>query len=184
MKNTLTLSIMCILLCTGCLTKNNKSPEAAVAAMSTEDALPSGKTPSLTIDRRTKADDVRYHYVINREPNETTVTDDEGNVFYDNDIHISVEREGSTIYSHTLTRESFLSMLDEGFRRYGILDGCRFVKATAHTITFSLCVSYPESDLYSAFLYTIDKNGGISIAPDNTLDVDNFADSVSLSSEV
>ena len=83
-----------------------------MASVSQEEALPTGKTPELLIDRRTSAGGHKYHYVIERKPVETTVTDDEGNVFYDNEISILVERDGKQVYKRSFTRENFLSMLD------------------------------------------------------------------------
>lgn len=155
-----------------------------MATVSTEEALPTGKTPELLVDRRTSAGGHKYRYVIERKPVETTVTDDEGNVFYDNRITITLERDGGQYFSRSFTRQNFLSMLDKGFQRYGILDGCRFVKVSKGAVVFSLCVSYPESDLYTAYLLTVQSDGSSSFSPDNTLDVENFADSASLSSEV
>ena len=167
-----------------CSGKDKQESEATMASVSTEEALPTGKTPELLVDRRTSADGHKYHYVIERKPVETTVTDDEGNVFYDNSISIKVERDGGQYYSRTFTRENFLSMVDKGFQRYGILDGCRFVRINKGAVVFSLCVSYPESDLYTAYLLTVQPDGSSSFSPDNTLDVENFADSASLSSGV
>ena len=173
------LSVVCV----SCKNKNDNA-EASVAAVSEEAPLPSGKTLPLTIDRKTKADGHDYHYIINREPVENTVEDEDGNIFYDNEISILVERDGKQIYKRSFTRENFLSMLDEGFRQYGILDGCRFVKIGQGNVVFSLCVSYPESDLFTPFLLTVHPDGSGSFSPDNTLDVDNFADSAALSSGV
>ena len=186
MKKTLYFFLMLALLSAVCAScKNTKdNSEASVASVSEEAPLPSGKTLPLNIERRTKADGRAYHYIINREPNETTVEDEDGNVFYDNEISILVERDGGRMFQRSFTRENFLSMLDEGFRQYGILDGCRFVKIEKGNVIFSLCVSYPESDLFTPFLLTVHPDGSGSFSPDNTLDVDNFADSAALSSGV
>lgn len=186
MKQTLNFFLMLTLLSVVCVSCKNKQDngEASVASVSEEAPLPTGKTLPLNIDRKTKADGHDYHYIINREPIDNTVEDEEGNVFYDNEISILVERDGGQMYKRSFTRENFLSMLDEGFRQYGILDGCRFVKIDKGSVVFSLCVSYPESDLFTPFLLTVHPDGSGSFSPDNTLDVDNFADSAALSSGV
>ena len=152
-----------------------------MASVSEEAPLPTGKTPELSIDRTEEAGGHKYHYTIERRPVETTVTDEDGNVFYDNSISLAVQRDGSVLYSRTFTREDFLPMLDKGFCRYGILDGCRFVEIKGGNVVFSLCVSYPESDMLAAYLLTIHADGSATFSPDNTLDVENLADSAALS---
>jgi hypothetical protein len=54
----------------------------------------------------------------------------------------------------------------------GILDGFRFFRVDDGKLVFSLCVSYPDSDLSSPFLLTIGPDGSATITKDELMDVE------------
>ena len=54
----------------------------------------------------------------------------------------------------------------------GILDGFRFNRVDNGKLVFSLCVSYPDSDLSAPFLLTIGPDGSSTIVEDEFMDVD------------
>ena len=63
-------------------------------------------------------------------------------------------------------------MLDEDFLKQSILDGCRFMQVHEGMVSFSLAVSYPESDMSRPFILNIGPDGSYMIVKDDSLEED------------
>mgnify|MGYP002512485974 FL=1 len=70
-------------------------------------------------------------------------------------------------------------MLDKDFFKNSILDGCRFMKIHEGMVSFSMAVSYPESDMSRPFILNIGPDGSYMILPDDDLDEEYITDSLS-----
>lgn len=134
-------------------------------------------TDSLSVGSR------RWRYSIHREACDSlnVVTDEEGNRYVDNFYQLTVTKDGRPFFAQRFTKESFASRLTADFRKYGILDGCRFSRYEDGKLFFSLCVSYPESDMSSPFILAIGPDGSHTIEADNMLDVGDLEDLDTLS---
>lgn len=113
-----------------------------------------------------------YLYSIHREADKNlpVVSDDMGDRYYDNTYHLSVSRDGKQFFSQTYTKSAFADRLSRDFRKYGILDGFRFRKVEEGLLYFSVCVSFPESDMSAPFVLVISSDGSSSIQVDESLD--------------
>lgn len=113
-----------------------------------------------------------YKFSIQRKADKDlpVVTDDMGDRYYDNVYQLSVSRDGTPYFSQSYTKSTFADRLSRDFRKYGMLDGFRFRKAEDGLLYFSVCVSYPESDMSAPFILTVAADGSSSIQVDESLD--------------
>lgn len=123
-----------------------------------------------------------YICTVHRESDDSlkAVTDENGSVYIDNHYDLSIIKDGSSFFRHRFTKASFGSQLDEGFRKNGILDGFRYLKSEDGKLFFSVCVSYPDSDMSNPFFLTIGPDGSFVLEPDNIMDVEEENDSTSV----
>lgn len=115
-----------------------------------------------------------YILTINREACDSLpiVTDEMGFRFTDNLLDISVRKNGRLLFDRTFKKTDFRSMLDEDFLKQSILDGCRFMQVHEGMVSFSLAVSYPESDMSRPFILNIGPDGSYMIVKDDSLEED------------
>ena len=114
-------------------------------------------------------------YSLHREADDSLamVKDEIGDTYVDNFYMLSVVCDGQKVFEKRFTKENFASRLEEDFKKNGILDGFRFIEAKDGKAVFGACVSYPESDMLSPFIVTVDISSGTStIDKDNVLDVE------------
>lgn len=113
-----------------------------------------------------------YRYSIHREVDKSlpVVADDMGERYHDNVYQLTITRSGTQIFSQRYTKSVFADRLSRDFRKYGILDGFRFRKAENGLLYFSVCVSYPESDMSAPFVLAVAPDGSSSIHVDESLD--------------
>lgn len=113
-----------------------------------------------------------YVLKVNREACDSlpTVIDDMGFKFTDNILDITVHKNGGVLFAHTFKKTDFRAMLDEEFFKQSILDGCRFVQIHEGMVTFSLAVSYPDSDMSRPFKLNIGPDGSYMIVKDDVLE--------------
>ncbi len=115
-----------------------------------------------------------YAYDIVREANDSLpmVTNDWGTT-KDNEITLTLMRNGHKYYSHTFTKRMFQSSIDTSFYAHSILDGIRFLRnEKGQGMVFSLAVSEPNSDMGVAFAVTVSDDGNVSFAKEDIMDVD------------
>ncbi len=116
-----------------------------------------------------------YIYDITRMPDSTlaTVTEQETqNLYRDNHVELKILKDGASFVEKTFTKKDFLSYIDEGFKKNGILEGFVFNENSDNGLCFSTSVSYPQSDMYITLSVTIAPNGTISIVRDNIIEED------------
>lgn len=115
----------------------------------------------------------KWIYSIHREADDSLqiVTDEEGERYVDNFYLLSVVKDGKPFFKKRFTKQDFVSRLSSEFRKYGVLDGCRFNRYENGKLYFSMCVSYPESDEFTPFLLLIGPDGSHSIEADDMFDV-------------
>ncbi len=115
-----------------------------------------------------------YTYDIVREANDSLpmVTNDWGTT-KDNEITLTLARNGRQYYSHTFTKRMFQSSIDASLYESSILDGIRFLRnEKGQGMVFSLAVSEPNSDMGVAFAVTVSDDGNVSFAKEDIMDVD------------
>ena len=115
-----------------------------------------------------------YQYTIHREADDSLgiIEDDMGSKYADNFYTLNILRDGSAFFSKRFTKGTFLSQLTTDFRKYGLLDGFRFSHSQDAKLYFSVCVSYPDSDMSSPFFLIIGPDGSFAIERDNTGDME------------
>ncbi|MCR4921174.1 MAG: DUF4738 domain-containing protein [Bacteroidaceae bacterium] len=125
----------------------------------------------------------RWVYSIHREPCDSlkVITDEEGERYVDNFYQLTIVKDGQPFFAKRFTKESFASLLSADFRKNGILDGCRYSRYEDGKLYFSLCVSYPESDMSSPFILAVGPDGSHTIEADDLLDVGDLEDLDTLS---
>lgn len=113
-----------------------------------------------------------YSYEIVRKAVDSLgiVTDENGERYADNYIHLTVTRDGKPYFSHRFVKHDFSAYLDAGFRTHAILDGMAFERVQAAGVRFAVGVSYPLSDMSMPFIVTVDGSGNYSIEKDEVLD--------------
>lgn len=128
--------------------------------------------PSYEFSDTVKVGSHTYRYSIQREADKDLpiVTDDMGDRYYDNVYQLSISRDGTSYFSQRFTKNNFSDHLNRDFRKYAILDGFRFNRAEDGLLYFSVCVSYPESDMIAPFILTVASDGSSSIQKDDSLD--------------
>ena len=91
-------------------------------------------------------------------------------MYVDNCFELTVSRAGSQFFRREFTKRSFKGHLAEGFEKNAIFDGFRFTRLEDGKLYFSVCVSYPDSDLSQPFILCVAPDGSYTIEPDNNPD--------------
>lgn len=107
------------------------------------------------------------------------VTDDMGYRYADNSLKIAVRKNGSVLFNRTFRKKDFLHLLDAEFASHSILDGCRFLQVHEGMVSFSLAVSYPDSDMSRPFKLNIGPDGSYMIVKNDDLEDEYISDSLS-----
>ena len=125
-------------------------------------------TDSVQVGQRT------YVYTLHREAVDSlgSVSDEYGDHYVNTFYTLDIKRGGSQFYSKRFTKQTLAGKLPADFMKNGILDGFRFFRVDDGKLVFSLCVSYPDSDLSSPFLLTIGPDGSSTITKDELMDVE------------
>lgn len=157
-----------------CGSKNNQQETNSEIFYSTSEASADG---SLSVSASEVAKDITwksvvYHYDIKRTPDERLpkVKDETGDTFIDNRIALTITKGDAPFFQKEFTKESFASLLDEGFMKNGVLEGITFYQTTDAAMLFTVSVNYPQSDLYMPILLSISANGSMEIMKDNSAD--------------
>lgn len=114
-----------------------------------------------------------YLYQIERQPDSTlpNVKDQYSELVYlDNRIDVHILKNGKEFFRHSFVKSDFKSFLDEGFMKYGILEGFVFDRTTGNSLRFATSVSFPQSDMYIPLIVTINNQGQYDIQRDNIME--------------
>lgn len=124
----------------------------------------------------------KYRVVITRAVDRSLPhsTDESGQDYYDNSIAVRVTRpDGTTFFERAFTKAAFASYItDTETRRRGALLGIVFDRVDNARLSFAVSVGSPDmrSDEFVPLTMTLDRMGGVSIAPDTRLDADGEED--------
>lgn len=146
------------------------TPEGVEAKVEAENIL--HRLPTLHVEDTVKSGSNVYALMINREACDSLgiVTDEMGYRFADNLLKISVKKNGAVLFARTFKKADFLHLLDTEFAKHSILDGCRFLQVHEGMVTFSLAVSYPDSDMSRPFKLNIGPDGSYMIVKNDDLE--------------
>lgn len=120
-----------------------------------------------------------YTVEVKRQPDDSlqVVKDERGQKFVDNHISLRIIRaDGSVFFSKVFTKASFKELLDDTYRRGGILEGLVLDKVEGNNVKFAASVCLPQSDEYIPLLLSVDNFGNTSMVRDNTMDTNGSDD--------
>ena len=123
--------------------------------------------------REVELDGIRLVCRIHRAADDSLamVSDETGQKFVDNRIELVVSRaDGSVFFRKTFTKKTFDELLDDDYRKTGILEGLVFDRVDGSRLRFAASVSHPQTDEYIPLVVTVSKAGGMSIERDTQLD--------------
>lgn len=116
-----------------------------------------------------------YRVNIVRQPMDSVmVTDETGQKYIDNRVKVTIVRgDGSVFTDKTFTKSSFLSYIQEPFRKGGILAGIRFDEVVKQGVKFSVVIAMPDAvdDLFIPLEMTIDSDGGLGIRKNDDMNL-------------
>ena len=151
---------------------NEKKQDAWVAP---EHETVTREMPELSVTDSLQSGGHTYAYHILRTACDSLpkVKDDMDDLYRDNTIRLTLQRDGQVYFDKTFTKSTFAQSIEEEFYRNAILDGIRFIRAQAgQGLVFSFTVSYPESDMSHPFLLTVTDQGTFSFVKDDNLDME------------
>ena len=114
-----------------------------------------------------------YQVVVTRTPDDSLrmVKDETGQKYIDNRISLRVIRaDGSVFFSRSFTKAAFESLLNDDYRKTGILEGLVFDRAEGNNLFFAASVGHPQTDEYIPMVVTVSNLGDVGIKLDNQLD--------------
>lgn len=117
--------------------------------------------------------DKNYQVVIERVPDDSLkmVKDETGQKFVDNRITLRIIRaDGSVFFSRVFTKKAFESLLDDDYRRTGILEGLVFDRVEGTQLVFAASVCHPQTDEYIPLVLTVSNFGDVKIKLDSQMD--------------
>ena len=115
-----------------------------------------------------------YQVVVSRTPDDSLrmVKDETGQKFVDNRISLRIIRaDGSVFFSKSFTKAAFEGLLNDDYRKTGILEGFVFDRVEGNNLFFAASVSHPQTDdEYIPMVVTVSNLGDVGIRLDNQMD--------------
>ncbi|MCM1372174.1 MAG: DUF4738 domain-containing protein [Bacteroides sp.] len=138
------------------------------------------RLPRLHVEDTCRVGGNTYSWVIDRVACDSLgiIEDDMGFRYADNTVKIVVRRNGGVLYSRTFAKADFAHLLGSDFFSKSILDGCRFLQVQDGKVTFSLAVSYPDSDMSQPFKLDIASDGSTRLVKYNDMEDEYLPDSL------
>ncbi len=164
--------------CSNGTDKTNNDAETTVRAKENENII--HELPRLHVLDTCRVGTNIYTWEIDRTVCESMeiVQDDMGFRYADNMVKLVVHRNGDMLYGRTFTKADFAHMVGDEFLSKCILDGCRFLQIQDGKISFSLAVSYPESDMSQPFRLDIASDGTSSLEKSDGIEDEYLPDSL------
>lgn len=110
------------------------------------------------------------------------VSDESGQEYYDNTIHLRIQREdGSDFVNRTFKKSDFVSYVrGSGMEKTGALLGIVYDKIENGRLVFATSIGSPDfrSDEFVPMVMTLDRNGNFTVTLDTQLDSDSSEDGV------
>lgn len=115
---------------------------------------------------------VTFHYQIERTPSVQLpkVKDEQGNVFVDNVINLSVLRNGKSILNKRFTKKDFASQVEASFLSKSILEGLVFDKVVGGKLRFAASVCHPQTDLFVPLCVLVTTDGSVRVEKGSVLE--------------
>lgn len=116
-----------------------------------------------------------YRYEIERIACDSLpmVKDEEGNVFVDNCVRLTITRNGNRpLISKVFTKKTFMNDVPSKFMKEAILEGFVFYEermSDEDGIVFAASVCIPQTDLFYPLIVRVSSDGGIRVEPDNIM---------------
>ena len=172
-RNLILLLLPFIAFCACSESKKSDTSEAGKIKTNKKESI-LHRLPALYVQDTTTVGSNLYTWVIDRKACDTlaVVTDEMGDRYADNVLKISVKKNGVSLFSRTFRKTDFTHLLDKDFMKYAILDGCRFLDIHEGMVTFSLAVSYPDSDMSRPFKLNIGPDGSYMIVKNDDMEED------------
>lgn len=161
-----------VFLLTGCRKKAPEQVEEPEQPVKTGPAI--HRLPEYNFTDTVRLGQQVYSYTLHREASDSlgSVCDEFGDHHVNNFYVLDVRKGGTSLFHKRFTKQTLGSVLSSDFLKNGILDGFRFYRVDSGKLVFSLCVSYPDSDLSAPFLLTVAPDGSSTIVKDEYMDVE------------
>ena len=117
--------------------------------------------------------DKNYQVEVIRTPDDSLrmVKDETGQKFVDNRISLRIIRaDGSVFFKRTFTKAAFENLLNDDYRKTGILEGLVYDKVEGNNVFFAASVCHPQTDEYIPLVVTVSNFGAVGIKLDTELD--------------
>ncbi len=124
-----------------------------------------------------------YEFAFNNDKSLPVVVTEEGLKYYDNNVKLYINKGSETVYEHTFTKESFLSLIPAADYKRAVLAGFNFnyMQEDKHDrFYFIAVVGDPDetSDLSYSIGIAIDKSGNISTSIVTSVDTEPMNDNL------
>ncbi len=131
-------------------------------------------TDSMTVSNAVEGTSMSYTFSRRPDESQQKVVDSETrDTYVDNCYSVTVKRGEDVIYSKKLTKQDFISQLDESMKTNSIFDGFRFDRYEDGKMYFNVCFSDAFTyDLSQPFILCIGPDGSSTIQRDNRLDLE------------
>ena len=91
--------------------------------------------------------------------------------YVDNRITVRIIRaDGSVFFNKSFTKAAFDKLLNDDYRKTGILEGLVYDKMEGNHLFFAASVGHPQTDEYIPMVVTVSNLGDVGIKLDNLLD--------------
>lgn len=114
-----------------------------------------------------------YQVEVYRTPDDSLrmVKDETGQKFIDNRISLRIIRaDGSVFFSKSFTKAAFENLLNDDYRKTGILEGLVFDKVEGNNLFFAVSVCHPQTDEYIPMVVSVSNLGDVGIRLDDQMD--------------
>jgi hypothetical protein len=117
--------------------------------------------------------DKKYQVEVIRTPDDSLrmVKDETGQKFVDNRISLRIIRaDGSVFFNRSFTKAAFENLLNDDYRKTGILEGLVYDKVEGNNVFFAASVCHPQTDEYIPLVVSVSNFGDVGIKLDSQLD--------------
>ncbi len=152
--------------------QSQEGDENQDAEMELSDVSSNHRMPVYDFSETVDVGSKKCKYVLHRDVDESLakVKDEQGTEYADNFYQLDIYRGGTSFFSKRFNKNDFVSVLDKDFQKNGIFDGFRYSYSANGIMYFSVCVSYPDSDLSFPIILAIGGDGSYTIQRDESLD--------------
>lgn len=167
--HTISLLTIALFLLAGCASNNKeeeKKENMRVLTQTVADEKGVQRMQVSKAEQNVKHGNATYHFTIVRQPDESLdrVKSENGDMFVDNEITLTVSKDGKQLFKEKFTKQSFVNITGSSFLKKSVLEGMVFDRTTPQGLVFATSVCYPQTDLFFPISVTIAANGKMSMA--------------------